>query len=82
MFAWCRDTHQRQDVILCNQCRQNEKMCIDDFNELPLPEPPLVKDPFTSHSATDLVAMEATDDDATSDSEYEDDGEGEEDDDS
>jgi hypothetical protein len=78
IFAWCRDTHQCQDVILSNQRRQNEHMGIDYFDVFPLPEPPLVDDPFTSLSATDLAAMEAA---AASGSECEDDGEGDEDDD-
>jgi hypothetical protein len=59
IFAWCCDTRQCQDVILSNQCHQNEKMVIDDFDEFPLPEPPLVEDPFASLSATNLVAIEA-----------------------
>jgi hypothetical protein len=53
-------------------------MGIDYFDVFPLPEPPLVDDPFTSLSATDLAAMEAA---AASGSECEDDGEGDEDDD-
>jgi hypothetical protein len=70
MFPWCRDTRQRQDVLLSNQRRQNEKMGIDEF---PLLVPPLDDDPIASVSSTDLTAMEATADDADggSDSEYE-----------
>jgi hypothetical protein len=56
MFAWCRDTHQRQDVLLSNQRHQNEKLGIDEFS---LPVPPIDDDPFASLSATDLAAMEA-----------------------
>jgi hypothetical protein len=73
IFAWCCDTRQCQDVILRNQRRQNEKMGIDDFEEFPLLEPPLVEDHFASLSAIDLAAMEAATD--ASGSEYEDDGE-------
>jgi hypothetical protein len=36
MLAWCRDTRQRQDVLLSNQRRQNEKMGIDDVTPLVL----------------------------------------------
>jgi hypothetical protein len=80
IFAWCRDIRQRQDVILSNQRHQNEHMGIDDFDEFPLPEPPLVDDPFTSLSDVDLAAMEATPDaDDISSSEYEDDEEGDDD---
>jgi hypothetical protein len=61
MFAWCRDTRQRQDVLLRNQRHQNEKLGID---KCPLLVPPLDDDPFTSLSAADLAAMEAADDDA------------------
>jgi hypothetical protein len=64
MFAWCRDTHQRQDVLLSNQRCQNEKMGIDEFDEFSLSMPPLDDDPFASLSAADLAAMEANDDDA------------------
>jgi hypothetical protein len=72
MFAWCRDTHQRQDELLSNQRHQNEKMGIDEFDEFPLLAPPFDDDPFASLSAMDLTAMEADDDDAQggSDSEY------------
>jgi hypothetical protein len=60
MFAWCRDTRQRQDMLLSNQRRQNEKMGIDKFDEFPLPVPLLDDDPFTSLSAAaDIAAMEA-----------------------
>jgi hypothetical protein len=38
-------------------------MGIDEFDDFPLPVPPLVDDPFTSLSTVDLVAMEADDDD-------------------
>jgi hypothetical protein len=73
VFAWCRDTRQRQDVILSNQRRLSEKMGIDEFDDFPLPVPPLVDDPFASLSTADLVAMEADDDDTEggSGSEYE-----------
>jgi hypothetical protein len=64
MFAWCRDTCQQQDVLLSKQRHQNEEMGIDEFDEFPLPMPPLDDDPFTSISATDLTAMEAAADDA------------------
>jgi hypothetical protein len=60
MFAWCRSTRQRQDMLLSNQRRQNEKMGIDKFDEFPLPVPLLDDDPFTSLSAAaDITAMEA-----------------------
>jgi hypothetical protein len=78
-LAWCRDTHQCQDVLLSNQRRQNRKMGIDEF---PLPVPPLDDDPFASLSVADITAMEATPDDNAdgSDSEYEEEEEGEEED--
>jgi hypothetical protein len=62
-------------VLLSNQRRQNEKLGIDKFNEFPLPVLPLDDDPFTSLSATDLAAMEASPvgDEEASDSEYEED---------
>jgi hypothetical protein len=50
MFAWCRDTRQRQDVLLSNQKCQNEKMGIDEFDEFSLSMPPLDDDPFASLS--------------------------------
>jgi hypothetical protein len=50
-LAWCRDTHQCQDVLLSNQRRQNRKMGIDEF---PLPVPPLDDDPFASLSVADI----------------------------
>jgi hypothetical protein len=72
MFAWCRDTRQCQDVLLSNQRRQNKKMGIDEFDEFPLPMPPLDDDPFASLSTVDIAAMEATPDvDEATDSEYE-----------
>jgi hypothetical protein len=76
MFAWCRDTRQCQYVLLSNQRRQNEKMGIDEFDEFPLLVPPLDDDPFASHSAVDLIGMEATADNAEdgSGSEYEEEG--------
>jgi hypothetical protein len=75
MFAWCCDTHQCQDVLLSNQRRQNEKLGIDEFDEFPLPVPPLDDDPFTSLSTADLAAMEASPigDEETSGSKYEED---------
>jgi hypothetical protein len=60
MFAWSHGTHQCQDVLLSNQRRQNEKLGINEFDEFSLPVPPLDDDPFTSLSAADLAAMEAT----------------------
>jgi hypothetical protein len=57
MFAWCCDTHQRQDVLLSNQRRQNEKMGIDEFDEFPLPVPPLDDDPFASLSIVDITTI-------------------------
>jgi hypothetical protein len=76
MSTWCRDTNQLQDVLLSNQCHQNEKMGIDEFDKFPLPAPPLDEDPFASLSATDLAAMEAAPvDDDDKGSKYEDDGE-------
>jgi hypothetical protein len=73
MFAWCRDTRQRQDMLLSNQRHQNEKMGIDEFDEFPLPMPQLDDDPFASLSTSDIVTMEACpDNDADGfDSEYE-----------
>jgi hypothetical protein len=75
MFAWCRDTHQCQDVLLSNQRCQNDKLGIDEFDKFPLPVPPLDDDPFASLSAADLVALEASlvGDEEASDSEYEED---------
>jgi hypothetical protein len=60
-------------VILSNQRCQSEKMGIDEFDEFPLPMPPLDDDPFASLSAVDLATMEVDDDDAEdgSRSEYE-----------
>jgi hypothetical protein len=46
MFAWCRDTHQRQDMLLSNQRHQNEKLGIDEFDMFSLLLPPLDDDPF------------------------------------
>jgi hypothetical protein len=49
-------------------------MGVDGFNEIPLPEPPLVDEPFATLSATDKAAMEASDNDdpkGASGSEYE-----------
>jgi hypothetical protein len=54
MFTWSWDTHQRQDVLLGNQRRQNE-----EFNEFHLPVPPLNDDPFASPSVIVLATMEA-----------------------
>jgi hypothetical protein len=72
MFTWCRDTCQHQDILLSNQRRQNEKMGIDEFEELPIHVPPLDEDPFASLLATDITSMEAAPDaDEASDSEYE-----------
>jgi hypothetical protein len=82
MFAWCRDTHQRQDMLLSNQRRQNEKLGINEFDMFSLLLPPLDDDPFASLSTTNLVAMEAApnvDDEKSSGSKYE--GEEEDDDD-
>jgi hypothetical protein len=82
MFAWCRDTCQRQDVLLSNQRCQNEKMGIDEFHEFPSLMPPLNDDSFASLSIIDITAMEASpDDDAEgSGSEYEEEeGEGDND---
>jgi hypothetical protein len=73
MFAWCCDTRQRQNVLLSNQRRQNDKMGINEFDNFPLLVPPLDDDPFTSLSTTDLAAMEAANDNTEdgSGSEYE-----------
>jgi hypothetical protein len=38
-------------------------MGVNEFDEFPLPVPPLDDDPFTSLSAADRTAMEANDDD-------------------
>jgi hypothetical protein len=47
-------------------------MGIDEFDEFPLPMPPLDDDPFASLSTVDIAAMEATPDvDEATDSEYE-----------
>jgi hypothetical protein len=48
-------------------------MGIDEFDEFPLPMPPLDDDPFASLSAADLATMKVDDDDAEdgSRSEYE-----------
>jgi hypothetical protein len=81
MFAWCRDTHQRQGVLLSNQRCQNEKMGINKFDDFPLSVPPLDDDPFASLSINDIAAMEANPDDDDADgsgSEYEEEEEGEE----
>jgi hypothetical protein len=80
MFAWCRDTHQHQDMLLSNQRHQNEKMGIDEF---PLFMHPLDDDPFATLSTADRVAMEAAPDaKEASSSEYtdEEEGDGEDDD--
>jgi hypothetical protein len=64
MFAWCRDTHQCQDVLLSNQRRQNKKM-----------GPFADENPFASLFTANLATMEAApaDDDDDS-SEYEEGG--------
>jgi hypothetical protein len=55
-------------------------MGIDEFDEFPLPAPPLDDDLFASLSTTDIAAMEATPDaDDVSGSEYEEDEEGDDD---
>jgi hypothetical protein len=61
MFAWCRDTHKHQDVLISNQRCLAGRMGV---NEFPLLVPPLDDDPFTSLSTADRAAMEADDDDA------------------
>jgi hypothetical protein len=77
IFGWCRDTRQRQDVILNNQHRQNEHMGITDFDEFSLPEPPLVDCPFASLYGADGATMEAApDDNVASSSAYEEEEEG------
>jgi hypothetical protein len=75
MFAWCRDTHQHQDVLLSNQRCQNDKLGIDEFDEFLLPVPSPDDDPFASLFTADLVALEASlvGDEEASDSEYEED---------
>jgi hypothetical protein len=75
MFAWCRDTHQHQDMQLSKQRCQNKMLGIDEFDELPLPVPPLDDDPFSSLSAADIAAVEASPvgDEEASGSEYEED---------
>jgi hypothetical protein len=60
MIAWCRDTSHRQDMLLNNQRRQNEKMGIDKIDQFPSPVPPLDDDPFASISTSNIIAMEAT----------------------
>jgi hypothetical protein len=62
MLAWCRDTHQCQDVLLNNKRCLNEKLGIDEFNGFSLLVPLLEDDPFSSLSTTDLAAMEAAPD--------------------
>jgi hypothetical protein len=78
MFRMCRDTRQRQDILLSNQHLQNEKINIDEIDDFPLVEPPLDDDPFASLTLADLVAMGAalgssTTSDDDDDNEYEDD---------
>jgi hypothetical protein len=57
MFAWCRDTRQCPDVLISNQRHLTNRMGVDDFDEFPLPVPPLDDDPFASLSAADRAAM-------------------------
>jgi hypothetical protein len=71
MFHMCRGTPQRQDVLLSTQRRQNDKLGFDEFDKLPLPEPPLDEDPFASLSAADLAAMGGAPATATDGSGYE-----------
>jgi hypothetical protein len=59
MFCICQDTQQREDIPLSNQCLQNEKLGIDEFDAFPLVEPSLDEDPFASLTHTDLAAMGA-----------------------
>jgi hypothetical protein len=68
-------------MLFSNQHHQNDHMDIADFDEFPLPKPPLISDPFASLFAADIAAMEAAAAAAASSSEYEDDGEGDKDDD-
>jgi hypothetical protein len=51
------ETQQCQDVLLSNQCHQNEKLSIDEFDEFPLSKPPLDEDLFASLTLAELVAM-------------------------
>jgi hypothetical protein len=82
MFAWCCDTRRCQDMLLSNQRCQNEKLGIDEFDELSLPVPPLDDDPFASLSAADIAGMEAAIDDIEGGfgSEYDKEEEGDDDD--
>jgi hypothetical protein len=58
-------------VLLSNQRCQNDKLGLDEFNEFPLPEPPLNEDPFAFLSPAESTSMGvAPNDDG---SEYEDD---------
>jgi hypothetical protein len=81
IFDWCRDTRQRQDVLLSNQRHQNEKMGFNEFDEFPLPVPLLDDDLFASLYTADIAAMVvAPDIDKASGSRYEEDEEGKDDD--
>jgi hypothetical protein len=56
-------------------------MGLDDFDEFPLPDPPLIDDPFDYLFIANIAAMEATPNaDEASNSEYKEDEEGEGDD--
>jgi hypothetical protein len=70
MFRVCRDTRQRQDVLLSNQHCQNEKLDIDEF---PLPEPPIDEDPFVSLTPVKLATMGSAPDEDDDYNENEDD---------
>jgi hypothetical protein len=70
MFRMCQDTRGCQDVLLNNRRHQNDNLGLNEFDEFPLPEPPLDEDPFAFLSPTELASMGAApgDDD---DDEYE-----------
>jgi hypothetical protein len=44
-------------VLLSNQRRQNDKLGLNEFNEFPLPEPPLNEDPFAFPSPAESTSM-------------------------
>jgi hypothetical protein len=62
-------------VLLSNQHHQNDKLGLNKFDEFPLPEPPLDKDPFAFLSPTDLASMWDAPAAAIDDNEYTDDDE-------
>jgi hypothetical protein len=85
MFHMCRDTRQRQDILLSNQRHLHQKFKLEEFDEFPMVDPPLDDDPFASLTPTELAPMGVAapgplnddDDDDDGSSDYE--GEGEDD---